>query len=176
MFSLLGAELKDMTRTLLVLAIAASLAAACGSKAKKETTTEVTEAPEASAPAAAEEVAAPETAEVAPDPARDLGERIYFEFDSSTLSPEARGILDNNAEWLKENPGRSLTIEGHTDEQGTEEYNVALGDQRARTARDYIVALGIEEGRIKIISYGEEKLAAAGDDASNRRSMFIVQR
>ena len=165
-----------MTRKIFVLTIAAVLAGACGSKPKKETTTEVAEAPEAPAPAAVEEVAEVETAEAPAAPDRSLGERIFFEFDSSVLSPESREVLDNNAEWLKENPERSLTIEGHTDEQGTEEYNVALGDQRARAARDYLVALGIDKARIKIISYGEEKPAVAGDDAKNRRSMFIVQR
>jgi len=162
------------TRTLIIAMLAASLTGACGSKAKKEATTEVAEAPEPAAPAAEEEAAPPE--EVTAESSTDLKDRIYFEFDSSVLSPESREVLDNNAEWLKENPKRSMTIEGHTDEQGTAEYNVALGDERARAARDYLVALGIDKSRITIISYGEERPAVAGDDAKNRRSMFIVQK
>ena len=165
-----------MTRTLLVISISAALALGCGSKSKKETTTDVVEAPETEAPAAEEEVAEVEKTEVEAQPSHSLKDRIYFEFDSAVLPAESRAVLDNNAKWLEENPDRRLTIEGHTDEEGTTEYNVALGDERARAARDYITALGVDEARIRIISYGEERPAAAGDDAKNRRSMFIVQR
>jgi peptidoglycan-associated lipoprotein len=98
---------------------------------------------------------------------------IYFEFDKSELSEAARQELANNATWMKEDPKRTLRIEGHTDEVGTPEYNVALGERRARAAKDYLVRLGIDGKRIKIITYGEER-PASDDDAQNRRSVFIA--
>lgn len=102
-----------------------------------------------------------------------LGEIIYFEFDDSSLSADAKATLEENARWLKEDPARTLVIEGHTDEVGTAEYNVALGEKRAKAAHDYLVALGIEAGRLRILSFGEEKPAGT-EDAKNRRSVFIA--
>jgi peptidoglycan-associated lipoprotein len=103
----------------------------------------------------------------------DLAAVIYFEFDSTTLSQESRDALEANAEWLRADPTRRLTIEGHTDEVGTDEYNVALGERRARAAYDYLVRLGIEADRIDVISFGEER-PAAPTDPENRRAMFIA--
>ena len=98
---------------------------------------------------------------------------IYFEFDQSGLTEEARAELERNAEWLRQDPSRTLTIEGHTDEVGTTEYNVALGERRARTAFDYLVKLGVDEKRTQILSFGEER-PASPEDAQNRRAMFIA--
>jgi peptidoglycan-associated lipoprotein len=106
------------------------------------------------------------------DPA-SLKNVIYFEFDKSELSEESRQILANNAEWLKQDSVRKLTIEGHTDEVGTPEYNLGLGERRAHAARDYLIALGVGEDRVQIITYGEEK-PASEEDSLNRRSMFIA--
>ena len=103
----------------------------------------------------------------------DLGQVIYFEFDSSTLADEARSTLDNNATWLKENKARVLLIEGHTDETGTSEYNLGLGQRRASSARKYLLSMGVAEDRIKVITFGEEKPAGTVD-AKNRRSVFIA--
>jgi peptidoglycan-associated lipoprotein len=161
-----------MKQRILLIAGAALLVAAGCSKNKKPTTETATN----EAPAATSDEEAPpveEAVTTAPDPL-DLQHKIYFEFDSSALDDGARRSLDNNAEWLKENPARHITIEGHTDEVGTTEYNVALGDRRARSAKDYLVALGIEESRVKIISYGKERPEMPGVDEKNRRSVFIV--
>jgi len=102
-----------------------------------------------------------------------LQQVVYFEFDSSNLDDAARQRLTENAAWLKDDSSRTLTIEGHTDEVGTTEYNAALGERRAQAARDYMVRLGADESRIKIITYGEEK-PASEEDALNRRSVFIA--
>jgi peptidoglycan-associated lipoprotein len=107
-----------------------------------------------------------------PDPSA-LKNVIYFEFDSSELSDDSREILNNNATWLKEDAARRLTIEGHTDEVGTPEYNLGLGERRAQSSRDYLIRLGIEAARVQIITYGEEK-PAGDEDSLNRRSMFIA--
>ena len=106
------------------------------------------------------------------DTGTDLEEVIYFEFDSSTLSDRARSQLQQNAEWLREDSSRRITIEGHTDEVGTPEYNLALGERRARSAQQYLIQLGIAEGRIEIVTFGEER-PASDDDAENRRSVFV---
>jgi peptidoglycan-associated lipoprotein len=111
-----------------------------------------------------------------PEPPRDTGpglaEVIYFEFDSSSLSDTARSQLQQNAEWLRADSNRRITIEGHTDEVGTPEYNLALGERRALTTKQYLVQLGIDESRIEIVTYGEER-PASQDHAENRRSVFV---
>lgn len=106
-------------------------------------------------------------------PKASLGEVIYFEFDSSSLDEGARATLDKNATWLKENNARTLLIEGHTDETGTAEYNLGLGQRRAKAALDYLVRAGIDKSRIKIITYGEEK-PKSDKDSENRRSVFVA--
>jgi peptidoglycan-associated lipoprotein len=103
----------------------------------------------------------------------NLNDVVYFAFDSSDLDEESRKKLSENADWLKKDPARTLTIEGHTDEVGTPEYNLGLGERRARTTKDYLVRLGIQEKRVSIITYGEER-PAGSDDNKNRRSMFIA--
>lgn len=102
-----------------------------------------------------------------------LQDVIYFAFDSSDLDEAARTKLNENAEWLKADPSRTLTIEGHTDEVGTPEYNLGLGERRARATKDYLVRLGIEEKRVSIITYGEERPAST-EDTQNRRSVFVA--
>jgi peptidoglycan-associated lipoprotein len=103
----------------------------------------------------------------------NLGEVIYFAFDSSDLSPESRVVLEQNATWMRDDKVRTLTIEGHTDEVGTPEYNLALGERRAQATKDYLVHLGIEANRIAIITYGEER-PVSKEDALNRRSVFVA--
>jgi peptidoglycan-associated lipoprotein len=103
---------------------------------------------------------------------------IHFDLDSSTLSEEARGILEKHALWLQGQRGRHVTIEGHCDERGTTEYNLALGEQRARATRDYLASLGVAGDRMKIVSFGKERPIATGSDeasfAQNRRAHFDV--
>ena len=103
-------------------------------------------------------------------------ENIYFDFDKFTLSAEARKTLADNAEYLKANSGTQVVIEGHCDERGSDEYNLALGESRALAAKNYLVSLGINGSRLSVISYGEEKPAAMGSNeeawAKNRRAEF----
>ncbi|MEN8688374.1 MAG: peptidoglycan-associated lipoprotein Pal [Desulfuromonadales bacterium] len=101
---------------------------------------------------------------------------IYFEFDQFTLSADARKTLAENAEYLKANSGTQVVIEGHCDERGSDEYNLALGESRALAAKNYLVSLGISTRQLSVISYGEEKPAAMGSNeaawAKNRRAEF----
>lgn len=103
---------------------------------------------------------------------------IYFEYDSAVLKAEAIKNLDRAADWLKKNPGVNVQIEGHCDERGTNEYNLALGERRALAARRYLVSLGINSERIFTISYGEERPSVEGHDESawkfNRRDEFKI--
>jgi peptidoglycan-associated lipoprotein len=102
---------------------------------------------------------------------------IRFNFDSYDLTPEARANLQANAVWLKANPSATVEIEGHCDERGTTEYNLALGGKRARAAFDYLVSLGIAAARIKTTSYGEELPLCKESNEScyekNRRDRFV---
>lgn len=159
--------------TVALLALAMSAALGCGSKNKKQAdTTTSTNTTSDSDRSADKKPAEATTSDTSPDPA-SLTDTIYFEFDQAELGPQARSALDENAAWAKEDPARELLIEGHTDETGTNEYNLALGDRRARAAKDYLVALGVEERRIKIITYGEER-PASNEDSMNRRSVFVA--
>lgn len=103
---------------------------------------------------------------------------IYFEFDRYDLDAEDRATLRANAEWLKKNPAVRLEIEGHSDERGTTEYNLALGAKRAQAAKDYLMSLGIAAQRISTISYGEEIPACRGQGEDcwrqNRRDRFVI--
>lgn len=105
-------------------------------------------------------------------------EKIYFDFDSSTLSETARQTLSRNFDVLKQNPQLKIRVEGHCDERGSDSYNLALGERRARTASHYLSTLGVSDQRLSIISYGEEKPDVSGHDeaswAKNRRDEFII--
>jgi peptidoglycan-associated lipoprotein len=102
---------------------------------------------------------------------------IYFEFDSFDLSADARATLKSNSAWLKANPSSMVEIEGHCDERGTTEYNLALGAKRARAAMDYLAALGVNPARMKTVSYGEEvpacREASEACYQQNRRDRFV---
>jgi peptidoglycan-associated lipoprotein len=103
---------------------------------------------------------------------------VHFEFDRHTVRAEDVPILDGNARWLKAHPGTAILIEGHADSRGTSEYNLALGERRAKTARDQLIARGVEPSRITIISYGEERPTcedpSEGCWAKNRRAHFLT--
>jgi peptidoglycan-associated lipoprotein len=107
-----------------------------------------------------------------------MQEDIYFEFDKATLTPAAQDNLLRKAEWLRENPNTAVTIEGHCDARGTNEYNLALGDRRAESAKAFLVDLGISASRLTTISYGEERPVCNQQDeecwAKNRRDNFVV--
>ncbi len=104
---------------------------------------------------------------------------VHFDFDRYEIRSQDRGVLDENAKWLKTNAAALLLIEGHADERGTNEYNLALGERRAKATRDHLVSLGIDGGRITVISYGEERPLcterAEACWAQNRRAHFLVK-
>ena len=103
---------------------------------------------------------------------------MLFGFDRFDLSPEARTTIENQVIWLKRFPAVTITVEGHTDERGTREYNLALGERRANSVRDYMIALGVDQNRVKTISYGKERPVdpASSDEAwsRNRRAVTVV--
>ena len=111
-------------------------------------------------------------------PASSPLKEIYFEFDRYDLRPDARAVLKANADWLKRNPSVRVQIEGHCDERGTTEYNLALGGKRAQVAKDFLVSLGIPTDRLSTISYGKEvQVCREHDDdcwQRNRRDRFVV--
>ncbi len=107
-----------------------------------------------------------------------VGDRVYFDFDSAVLSPIATETLDRQGAWLRQFPDIVVTVEGHADERGTREYNLAIGERRATAVKNYLLALNIASNRILTISYGEERPANAGNNeaawAENRRAVTVV--
>jgi peptidoglycan-associated lipoprotein len=108
----------------------------------------------------------------------NVGDRVFFEVDSSELTPQARATLEKQAQWLQMYRTYSFTIEGHADERGTREYNIALGARRAQAVRDYLMSQGIGATRMRTISYGKERPVAVCDDIScwsqNRRAVTVL--
>jgi len=108
----------------------------------------------------------------------NVGDRIFFGTDSYSLSTEARQVLDAQATWLQQYPNLSITVEGHADERGTREYNLALGERRANSVRNYLSALGLGPSRVNTVSFGKERPAVPGANESawsqNRRSVTKV--
>ncbi len=108
----------------------------------------------------------------------EIGDRVYFETNKHNINSAAAFTLEAQANWLNSTPGFQIIIEGHCDERGTREYNLALGERRANSVKDFLVSLGVESGRISTISYGKERPAADGSTseswAENRRSVTIV--
>ena len=107
-----------------------------------------------------------------------VGNTVYFGFDSSELAGEAQATLDRQAAFLNVNPTMVVIIEGHADERGTREYNLALGDRRAVTVRDYLLAKGLNAARVRTVSYGKERPAVSGSNeeswAKNRRAATVL--
>jgi peptidoglycan-associated lipoprotein len=153
-------------------ALALALGTGCGSSNKQATTTPVAKA----------EAKAVEPIKATIQPASPTDDRppatdpIYFDFDSYQVAEPSKAELQQVAEYLGKHPGSTVTISGHTDERGTTEYNLMLGDQRAKAAHDYLVRLGIDPLRIKTISFGEERPAVQGNTeeawSKNRRDEF----
>jgi peptidoglycan-associated lipoprotein len=108
----------------------------------------------------------------------NVGDRVFFESDSTELTPQSRATLDKQAQWLQTYNRYSFTIEGHADERGTREYNIALGARRAQVTREYLVARGVEAQRMRTISYGKERPVAVCNDIScwsqNRRAVTVL--
>ena len=108
----------------------------------------------------------------------NVGDRVFYGFNRYDLTPEARATLDRQAAWLKQYPNVTVTVEGHADERGTREFNLALGERRANSAKNYLVAQGTNPSRVKTISYGKERPAVLGSTeaawAQNRRGVTVV--
>jgi peptidoglycan-associated lipoprotein len=109
----------------------------------------------------------------------NVGDRVFFETDSSELTPQSRATLDKQSQWLNTySQYGQFTVEGHADERGTREYNIALGARRAQTVRDYLIAHGVAANRMRTISYGKERPVALCDDIScwsqNRRAVTVL--
>lgn len=112
------------------------------------------------------------------DLVENVGDRVFFGYDSFSLTSEARSVLERQAEWLSQYSTLSITIEGHADERGTREYNLALGERRANAVRSYLVALGVNASRVSVVSYGKERPVVFDNDASawsqNRRGVTTI--
>jgi len=184
------------SRSLLLFAVLAALllvSGACGPKASPDIPAEtMTDTPAPAPRDTAEDVSdvsRPPTDDPTPSPleaeiqdadqhARETGliGDVYFDFDKYDLKPDARERLSKNADFLKQHPGFVVTIEGHADERGTNDYNIALGDRRANAAREYLVTLGIQAARVKTVSFGEERPVCTESNEScwwrNRRGEF----
>jgi peptidoglycan-associated lipoprotein len=158
---------KMMKTTLAMVAIAGLMFSGC---AKKEEAV----APEAAPQETTEAVEAVEAAVEEP-----ASNSVYFAFDSSELDAAARAILDANADWLNANESLSITLEGNCDERGTREYNLALGQRRADSVRDYLESRGVASSRIDTVSFGEERPACEGSGeacwAQNRRADIVTR-
>jgi peptidoglycan-associated lipoprotein len=109
----------------------------------------------------------------------NVGDRVFYDFDKSDLKPEARRTIERWAAWMKQYPNVTVTVEGHCDERGTREYNLALGERRANAAKQFLVAQGIPAARVQTISYGKERPDPVGSDeaawARNRRAVTELQ-
>ncbi len=155
---------------------AALLLAAC------ETPSEESGASTAATTATTSTTTAPTISGPTPGSQEDLvvnvGDRVFFDYDKSDLSPEARAPVEALAVWMSSYPATTIGIEGHCDERGTREYNLALGERRASSVQDYLVALGVASNRLSIISYGKERPAVLGSNeeswSQNRRGVFVV--
>lgn len=108
----------------------------------------------------------------------NVGDRVFFGYDKFDLTPEARATLDRQAAWLNQYPRVTVTVEGHADERGTREYNIALGERRANSVKNYLLARGVDANRIATTSYGKERPAVLGSNeaawAQNRRGVTTV--
>ncbi len=182
----------NMLRLVLLFSLAALLAMGCAKKPAPEAAAAgeapvVSETPAQQEPQGVQEQAvteAPVTEQgaamqaQAPAAAAEL-QPILFDFDQYTLTPQAQQTLADNAAYLKAHPQESILIEGHCDERGSDEYNLALGERRARAGRDYLISLGIAGNRLSTISYGEEKPLDPDHTeaawAKNRRDEFKVR-
>ncbi len=187
--------MKSSLRSATYLVLAASLAVVVGCP-KKAPKTEDQAAPTPTPAAPKAEPVKPDRdfeskpsptpavkSEVLPGSVEEINRRGYlkdvnFDFDKFDVRDDAREILAQNADWLRKNPTIKFRTEGHCDERGTAQYNLALGERRASAVRDYLVSLGVETNRVETVSYGKEKPLVPGHDedswAKNRRAHFVV--
>lgn len=161
-----------MKTRLIAIALAATVLAACSTTEPEGTATT------ASTPSAEDTAVAP--AAGSPDEFQQVvGDRVAFATDSATLSPEAQNRLRRQADWLQRNGAGSVMIEGHADERGTREYNLALGERRAVSVRDYLVAQGVAADRLRVVSFGKERPICTEPTPAcwdqNRRAVTVIR-
>ena len=110
---------------------------------------------------------------------KEVGDRVFFSYDSSSLSHEAQQTMMRQAKWLKAHPSFNMTVEGHCDERGTREYNIALGEKRAHAVKSFLMHHGVDSNRVETISYGKERPAVIGDNeaawSKNRRGVTALR-
>ena len=172
-----------MNKKIIAIIGAVSLLSACETASQKVMTTGTSASSSASSASDSSSVdkkkslfaAAKQTAS---DKLIAVGDRVLFDYDSAKLDTSAKILLDSQSRFLRANTDLNFIIEGHCDERGTREYNLALGEQRATAVRDYLVIQGIDPDRIKVISYGKEKPAVVGSNtmawSKNRRAVTII--
>lgn len=172
-------------KTLSIIA-AMALVAACETAPKESADTSgsgsatqtTSSAPASTATAAADTTASAVRPGSQEDLVLNVGDRVFFDFDKYDLKDEARETLKRQAAWLKANPTIVISVEGHCDERGTREYNLALGDRRATAVRNYLITLGVSANRVGTISYGKERPVALGHTeaawSQNRRGVTVV--
>ncbi len=159
-----------MREKILTLVAAAALLAAC------DTTPKATDV----AGGAAVQSPPPQAATITPadELKNQVGDRIFFAFNKSDISGESKAVLDRQSAFTKKYPQLTFTIEGHCDERGTREYNLALGERRATSTKNALVALGVQASRLQTISYGKERPAVVGSNeaayAQNRRAVTVI--
>jgi peptidoglycan-associated lipoprotein len=181
--------LFKMRKLAVISLLGISLLMFAGCSRKKPATAVSPPLPEAPPPAT--QIESPESDAIASDPlagdiesvnrhlrASGLLHDVYYEYDSAELSLEAKQVLAANARFLNEHPVFEVTVEGHCDERGTAEYNLALGERRASAAREYLTRLGVDGGRLRTLTFGEERPACTEPDegcwSQNRRSQMVV--
>ncbi len=167
----------------LSLCAAAILVAACATEPEESAATAGTGVAGQSSTPAAPALNVTDAPSVAPGSAQDwvanVGDRIFFEFDKSDITQASIDTLSKQAAWLKAFPSVTLFLEGHCDERGTREYNLALGERRANSMKEFLISLGISANRIDTISYGKERPAVLGSNdeawAQNRRAVGVIK-
>ena len=171
-----------MVKKILLSVLLALFVSACATKPKDSasTTGSGTTSTESTVSSSSDDSADGESIE--PGSQEDLivnvGDRVFFGYDSAELDSDAQELLQNQVAWLKQYSDTSVTIEGHCDERGTREYNLALGEKRAQAVKNYLISLGVSSDRVSTISYGKERPSVVGSHegawSQNRRSVTIV--
>ena len=166
-----------MFQRIFAIVVATFLLAACETASQVSGDSASTSASNTAASSSASSSSA-KAEKTAADKLAQVGDTVNFDFDSAELTVSARSTLNRQSAFLSVNPGLMIVIEGHADERGTREYNLALGDRRATAVRDYLVAKGIDSARVRTVSYGKERPTESGSDegawAKNRRAATVL--
>ena len=167
-----------MFQRILAIAAATFLHAACETASQVSGDSASTSASNTASSSAASSSSSAPSGKTSAEKLAQVGDTVNFDFDSAELTVSARSTLNRQSAFLSVNPDLMIVIEGHADERGTREYNLALGERRATAVRDYLVAKGINSARVRTVSYGKERPAVSGSDeaawAKNRRAATVL--